>query len=161
MSEYELQPKVLTPVGMFDIVKWPGRNTSGIRPFGDRVLILTDQASSATMGGVMIPPEMMERVAEAAETGVLVAIGDGAWAWNGDRSRRYEGVKPAVGQRVYFERYAGGKFHGRDGLVYRLMDDKCIGGLAVEPEGEPVDPAGPTPHQVEATKLQAAITGGA
>lgn len=154
----QMQAKVLTPVGEFDAAVWQGRNTSGIQPFGDRVLVLPDQATTQTMGGLFIPPETIERIAEAAETGVLVAIGEGAWAWNGDRTRRYEGVKPAPGQRVYFERYAGGKFHGRDGLVYRLMDDKCIGGFAVEPEGNAVTLGGPAAHAVEAVKLQAAIT---
>src|SRR5258707_29146 len=123
------QRKLLhTPIGQFDLVAWAGRNTSGIQPFGDRVLILPDQASTM-IGGVLVPPEPIERMAEAAETGVLVGVGEGAWAWNGDRSRRYEGIKPEPGARVYFERYAGGKFHGQDGLVYRLMDDKSVGGF--------------------------------
>lgn len=154
----ELSPKLLTPVGQFDMVVWPGRNTSGIQPFGDRILVLPDQAASQ-IGGVYVPPETIERIAEAAETGVLVAVGDGAWAWNSDRSRRYDGVKPTPGTRVYFERYAGGKFHGRDGLVYRLMSDNAIGGFAVEPEGDPVETAGPAAHAVEARKLQEALTG--
>lgn len=152
------QPKLITPVGQFDLVVWIGRNTSGIQPFGDRVLILPDQAS-AQIGGIYVPPETIERIAEAAETGVLVAVGDAAWAWNSDRSRRYEGTKPEPGVRVYFERYAGAKFKGRDGLLYRLMNDTSVGGFAFEPEGDPVEMAGPAAHTVEARKLQDAIVG--
>lgn len=153
------RPTLNTPVGQFDLVVWIGRNTSGIQPFGDRVLILPDQASSQ-INGIYVPPETIERIAEAAETGVLVALGDAAWAWNSDRTRRYEGTKPTPGQRVYFERYAGAKHRGADGLLYRLLDDKSIGGFAVPPEGEPVQDAGPETHAVEARRLQDAIVGG-
>lgn len=155
----ELQPKLLTPVGQYDMIQWPGRNTSGIKPRYERVLVLPDQASS-NVGGVFLPPETIERLAEAAETGVIVAVGADAWKWNSDRSRRCEDSPIPPGTRVYFERYAGGKFHGRDGLLYRLMDDKCIGGEAVEPEGEPVVQAGPASHVSEALALQDAIARG-
>lgn len=150
------RPTINTPVGQFDLVVWAGRNTSGIQPFGDRVLILPDQASGQ-IGSVYVPPEVIERVAEAAETGVLVAAGDAAWAWNSDRTRRYEGTKPVPGTRVYFERYAGAKHKGRDGLLYRLLDDKSIGGFAVEPEGDPVEVAGPSTAVTESHKLQEAL----
>lgn len=151
------RPTINTPIGEFDRVEWIGRNSSGIQPFGDRVLILPDQATIRSAGGILKPPEEIERKSEGAETGVLVAIGDGAWAWNSDRSRRYEGEKPIPGQRVYFERYAGGKFHGKDGLLYRLMDDKAVGGLDVAQEGEPVVLGGAAVYAEEARKLQEAL----
>lgn len=146
---------VQTPVGQYDVPTWQGRNVSGIMPFGDMVLILPD-ISSAVRGGIHLPPEAIERISSAAETGWLVAAADGAWVWNSDRSRKYEGRRPQPGDRVYFERYAGAQYHGVDGALYRLMTDKCIGGLAVEPEAVP-EPAAPAVHVAEALKLQEAI----
>ena len=126
-----MQPKlVMTPLGQYEPAKWDGKNKSGIRPIGDRVLVLPDAAAEHTSGNVFITEEMQERMSIAAETGILVEMGDEAFKWNSDRSRRFEGAKPEVGQRVYFEKYAGSTHHGRDGKRYRLIDDKCVGGLA-------------------------------
>jgi chaperonin GroES len=62
----------------------------------------------------------------AAETGVIVALGDDAFLWNGDRTRKWEGVKPKVGDRVYIQRYAGQVMLGEDSEFYRIMDANCI-----------------------------------
>ena len=125
-----MQPKLLmTPLGEYQPAKWNGKNTAGVRPFGDRVLILPDGAAEQTSGNVYIPEEMQERMAMAAETGILVAMGDDAWLWNSDRTRKLEGEKPKVGDRVGFERYAGSIRHGKDGRLYRVMDDKCVSDL--------------------------------
>lgn len=126
-----MKPKLLmTPLGQYEHVQWNGKNTSGITPIGDRVLILPDCAVGVTSGNVHIPQELQERMSMAAESGVLVAVGDGAWFWNSDRTRRFEGTRPTAGQRVYFERYAGAVHHGKDGKMYRLADDKVVGGLS-------------------------------
>ena len=125
-----MKPKLLmTPLGQYEPVKWDGNNASGFRPFGDRVMVLPDTAAEQTTGLVFLTEEMQERNSWAAETGVLVGIGEGAWYWNSDRTRRFEGKKPEVGQRVGFERYAGSVRHGKDGRLYRVMDDKCISDL--------------------------------
>lgn len=118
---------VLTPVGNYDIVVWDGINTSGWEPVGDTVLLLPDQPSTMSAGGVYYTDQEIERRAAAAETGVIVEIGDGAWAWNFDRTRKFEGTKPKIGQRVWFERYAGTMPYGQDGLIYRGMTDRQIG----------------------------------
>jgi co-chaperonin GroES (HSP10) len=120
--------KVKTELGEYDIIGWNGKNESGYRPVGDRVLVMPDQASND--GLIRLPDDVVERIALAAETGVIVSLGDEAFKWNSDRSRQFEGEKPAVGTRVYFERYAGGKVLGRDGKWYRCLDDKCIGCVA-------------------------------
>lgn len=151
------QPKLITPIGQFDLVVWIGRNTSGIKPRYENVLILPDQASTM-IGGVYVPPETIERIAEAAETGVMVAAGPSAWKWNSDRTRRNEEPPIEPGTRIWFARYSGMKIQGRDGLLYRLMSDNCIAGEDVEPEGDPVEMAGPSAHAVESIKLQEALT---
>ena len=125
-----MQPRLLTTEhGQYVPVIWNGINESGLVPIGDRVLVLPDKSAEQTDGGVFVSPVQQSRNNEAAETGVLIAMGDAAWVWNSDRTRPYSGVKPQIGQRVWFEKYAGSKQHGDDGLVYRIMDDKCIGGV--------------------------------
>lgn len=125
-----MRPKLLmTPLGAYMPVEWNGKNESGFKPIGDRVLILPDKAADETSGHVFVPEDIQERMTMAAETGVLVAMGESAWFWNSDRTRRFEGEKPVIGQRVRFERYAGAMHHGADGQRYRVMDDKCLSGV--------------------------------
>ena len=126
-----MQDKILTRtrIGQYVENGWSGENTSGIDPIGDQVLVLPDQAPEKTPGGVWIDQTTREKQSLAAETGIIAAIGDGAWSWNMDRTRRFEGTKPSVGQRVCFTRYAGMEVIGDDGVMYRLMGDNCIGGL--------------------------------
>lgn len=104
-------------------------NKSGWKPLGDRVLVLPDQASEISKGGVTLPPEYIGRMNMSAETGVVVAIGDGAFKWNSDKVTPYMGVVPKEGERVYMERYSGQLAHGHDGKIYRLMESACIGGI--------------------------------
>jgi co-chaperonin GroES (HSP10) len=120
---------VVTPLGEYAPAEWGGENSSGIQPIGDRVLILPDGAAEKTL---VFTEETKERMAMAAETGVLVAVGESAWAWNSDRTRPFTGTKPVEGQRVWFERYAGSVQHGEDGRLYRLLDDKCVGAIALK-----------------------------
>lgn len=124
-----MQPRGLrkTDVAVYRIVEHDGPNYSGLEPIGDRVLILPDQATDKSHGGAYLDPLTVENFTDASETGVIVECGPDAFLWNGDRTRRWEGVKPKAGDRVCFERYSGQKHHSWDGQVYRLMDDKCIG----------------------------------
>jgi chaperonin GroES len=122
--------RILTPLAEYEPAQWKGKNTSGIIPIGDRVLVLPDKAPEKTAGGVLMTEQQQDRDGLAAETGILVAIGEAAWKWNSDRTRLFEGTKPEVGQRVWFERYAGSVQYGKDGTAYRIMDDKAVGAVA-------------------------------
>lgn len=125
-----MQPKLIRMQhGEYVARQWNGQNTSGIIPHDDRVLVLTDLFADVTSGGIFITDEQRERHNLASQTGILIAAGENAWLWNSDRSRRSEGKKPEPGQRVIFEQYAGTLLWGADGERYRLLDDKCIGGL--------------------------------
>ena len=125
-----MQPKLLkTGQAEYLHSEWGGVNGSGYIPLDDKVLILPDIASSRTSGGVELPPEMVERATMASETGVIVAVGDGAFIWNSDRTAKWTGRRPQSGDRVYMQRYAGQLLHGDDGLQYRVMDYKCIGAI--------------------------------
>jgi co-chaperonin GroES (HSP10) len=123
-----MQPRLIkTLIGQYEPVKFEGKNKSGWTAIGDRVLVLPDQVPTQTAGGIELPEETRERHTFAAETGVLVAIGPDAFLWNSDRTRKWEGEKPQIGDRVYFERYSGGLVRGDDDLFYRCCDDKQIG----------------------------------
>ena len=125
-----LSPKVLS-VSRIDYMPavWSGVNKSGCIPVGDRVLILPDMAMTKSQGGVGLPDEVVERMQLSASSGVIVEIGDDAFAWNSDRTRPFSGYKPKPGDRVHFEKYAGKEIVGDDGAKYRLVDDKAIGGI--------------------------------
>lgn len=118
-----------TGVAQYREATYDGQNHSGFDPVNDKVLVLTDQVSEETEGGIKLPAEVIERSQMAAETGVIVAMGQGAFRYSGDRSMRWEGRRPCPGDRVYVERYAGQILFGIDGVKYRLMDDKCIGAV--------------------------------
>ena len=124
-----MQPKLVqTSVSKYIPAKWEGHDTSGLSPLGDRVLILPDKAPEI-IGGVHIPVDVTARHTLAAEAGVIVAIGDGAFKWNNDKCTPYVGRTPKLGERVAIERYSGQLFHGLDDQVYRLMESVCIGAI--------------------------------
>lgn len=125
-----LSPRLIrTEVGQYTRQEWPGKNTSGYRPLGDLVLVLIDACARKTGGGIELPPDVVDRMDLAAETGVVAAHGEGAWKWSADRRRPFGGPPPVVGDRVYIERYAGQLVNGDDGLKYRLVPDRQIGAL--------------------------------
>lgn len=106
---------------------WPGVNTSGLTVYGNRVLIRMDQCAAATAGGVHLTEDLIEKMNMASESGCIYDIGDGAFLIGRDH-REWRGRRPAVGERVYVERYAGVLCRGKDGATYRIMDDTCIAG---------------------------------
>ena len=143
-----MQPKlIMTPLGQYAPAKWGGKNTSGVDPINERVVVLPDAAAEQTSGSVYITQDQQERLAMAAESGVLVAAAVDAWSRSADRTGPYKGRKPQVGERVKFERYAGQVHHGADGRIYRVMDDGCIAGI-IDSDA----PAKPKSPLVKATK---------
>lgn len=100
-------------------------------PVGDTVLILPDTAAKMVgkLGLIEIPDDQRERYSKAAETGVIVKVGDGAFTWTADRSRPWKGYIPKVGDRVWFKRYSGVTVKGFDGEIYTIMTDHCIGAV--------------------------------
>jgi co-chaperonin GroES (HSP10) len=115
----------------FITAQYAGANESGYQPLGDCVLIAPDQAADESTGGIKFTADHVEKETMAAETGVIVALGSDAFLWNGDRSRKWEGVKPSEGDRVYMERYSGQTLLGDDQRIYRLCSDKCIGAVKI------------------------------
>lgn len=98
---------------------WPGENGSGLIPYGPNVLVKMDACSNTSKGGIIMVDERLDRMNEASITGVVFAVGAGAFI--GDASA------PGAGDRVYIEKYAGIKAIGMDGDIYRIIDEKLIG----------------------------------
>lgn len=101
------------------------RNTSGIMPLGYRVLVRPDAIEEKTKGGILIPEPERDKFDRAQQTGTLVAIGEFAWR---DYLARW--AKP--GDRVVFARYGGAHMVGKDGVLYRMLNDEQVI-AAVEP----------------------------
>lgn len=118
-----------TELGNYVPVQWSGKNESGWTPVGDRVIILPDQAAEIVRG-VHLPQDVVGRHALAAEAGCIVAIGDGAFAWNSDRVTPFVGRKPTAGDRVNIHRYSGQTLMGKDGVLYRVLDSQEVGAIA-------------------------------
>ena len=114
----------------FVLATWNGTNESGFDPLDDKVLILMDEHTDVTAGGIVIPGTIQDRQSAAGETGVVVALGPAAFVWDDDAVRKWEGKRPEPGDRVYVERYAGQLLQGADGRVYRLMSQRSIGAVA-------------------------------
>lgn len=125
-----MTPKLVkTEIAQYAAGEWSGKNTSGIRPIGDYILVLPDQAVDKTKGGIFLPEDLNERQSMAAQSGIIVALGDGAFTWNSDRTRPFSGQRPLPGDRVHFARYSGQKVIGHDGANYLIMDDKAAAGV--------------------------------
>ena len=110
--------------------KWSGEDKSGIRVVGKTVLVLMDECSPKSMGGVDLTHDMVEKMSMASESGVLIAVSDGAFLLNEDLTP-WTGPRPQAGDRVYIEKYAGKQIKGRDGQTYRIMDYGSIGATYV------------------------------
>jgi len=118
-----------TTLGVYVVATYDGVNYSGVEVLGDRILVEPDRAA-AYVNGLHVIPEKQEQVTMAAETGVIIGLGGEAFKYNSDRSRLWgDSRKPVVGDRIVFDRYAGSLVLGEDKRIYRIMDDKCVGGL--------------------------------
>ena len=113
--------------------QWPGVNTSGIEPIGDYVLVMMDQCSDLSAGGIYLTEDQVERMNEAAESGCIMAVGDGAFT-RYDDGRPWTGARPVPGDRVCIERYSGIKQMGADGHIYRVMGYRSIAARQIEPQ---------------------------
>jgi len=132
-----MEPKLLKGMqAEYVPAQWSGVDTSGIRVVGKTVLVLMDECSSKSSGGISLPEELIERMSMAAESGVLVAVSPGAFLLNEDMTA-WIGEKPKAGDRVYIEKYAGKQVRGRDHKTYRIMDYSSIGATY---ESEPIKP---------------------
>lgn len=120
---------IATSLFKYHAADWNGVNESGYMPIDDKVLVLCDTAPEVTAGGIALTPDVVEKQALAAESGVIIACAEGAFVWTGDRTRPYQGRKPVPGDRIRMQRYSGQHYTGDDGKMYRIMDDRCVAAI--------------------------------
>jgi chaperonin GroES len=115
------------------------KNESGIHPCGDRVLIRPDDIEEKTEGGIIIPGSVSELHAMAQSIGTFIAAGPDAWTHFVEREtngpvkcRGYSQPFAKPGDRVAFAKYGGLQVEGKDGVVYRLMNDEDVTAIVEE-----------------------------
>lgn len=136
MSQIESQRRLIQNTqAEFERAVFSGQNESGVRPIGTSVLILMDQCSAKSSGGVHLAPETLSKMNAASESGVIVATGDAAFRYYDDGSKWVD-YKPTPGDRVFTERYGGREMLGADGNTYRMMTYTCIAGIEDIPKSK-------------------------
>ena len=116
--------------GQYVPAEWNCKNEAGWKPINDCVLVRPDKAADK-VGTIIIPEGEVYTQQLAAEAGVIVALGDGAFVWDSLRQRKFEGARPEPGRRVSFEPYSGAKVMGDDGELYFTMRDRSIGAVKI------------------------------
>lgn len=126
-----MEDRVLdTQFGSYLRGEWTGLNLSGIQPLCDKVLVLPDEAAPQ-VGSIVMPDQVQDNQGAAATTGILVARGPQAFAYDTGRFVKWEGERPEPGCRVFFQKYSGQEYMGVDGRMYRLMEDRSIAGMEI------------------------------
>jgi chaperonin GroES len=101
---------------------------AGLQPVEYNVLIAPEAVQEKTAGGIILAQTTQETNKLAATRGRLVAVSPLAF----DYAEWPEGArKPAVGDVVWFGKYAGTLVTGKDGREYRLCKDKDVGALVL------------------------------
>lgn len=95
------------------------KNSSGITPRGNKVLIRPEAIETVTKGGIYLPTTVEEREAMAQMYGEVIAVGPMCWKDEVE-------ARCAAGDRVIFAKYAGEIFPGNDGVKYRLVNARDI-----------------------------------
>jgi chaperonin GroES len=111
---------------------WAGENTSGLRPFGKNLLVRVDETPKTSGGGVMFTDQMLEQLDAQSVTGCVYAVGPEAFR-QFDDGHPWQGDKPAIGERIYFEKFAGTLARGKDGAMYRVMDYRAVAAGYLDP----------------------------
>ena len=94
-------------------------NNSGIYPKGHRVLIRVDKVDEKTESGIILHSETARKEQLAENRGTVIALG--STAYYDEESKWCE-----VGDRILFAKYAGLLYQGKDGLEYRVMNDRDV-----------------------------------
>lgn len=105
-------------------------NRSGIVPTGYHIVVLPEQVAEKTGGGIFLPDERRERMQAVTTTATVVAVAPLAFTYNdkaGDPPRSgWKGLMAYPGAAVVLAKAAGIEIEGRDGLKYRIINDKDV-----------------------------------
>lgn len=96
---------------------------SKIRPVGNKILVLPDLVEQETASGIVVVTDInLEKEMMAQTEGIIIAVGNTAWA---DQKEAWA----KVGDRVIFSKYTGHIRTGKDGKVYRILNDLDVGAV--------------------------------
>lgn len=117
--------------------QFTGVNEALEHPVGNQIVVKVDTVSETVgkAGTILAPEKTAETNSRAVTTGVIVAMGDEAFAVGPDRVTPWRGRKPAVGDRITFKRYEGEPF--QDGRPFHYMPDSAVRGVHFKPEEKP------------------------
>jgi len=101
-------------------------NKSGIRPFQFKVLILPDETKKVTTGGIILPDEAVDLESRGQILGTIVELSPAAFSYHNWPDWV---IFPKAGDKVYFARHSGSIVKGKDGVEYRMINDKDIGAI--------------------------------
>lgn len=94
-----------------------------LRPVEFNVIVELDRVDEKTAGGIILPGQKVERNRLEETEGTLVSLSP--FAFNYDEWPD-DAAKPALGDRVYFARYAGILTECADGRWVRIVKDKDV-----------------------------------
>ena len=94
----------------------------GLRPLGDRVVIMPLARGEVTKSGIVLPDTAKEK----PQQGEVLAIGPGRVLDNGDRVA----LDVKTGDKVLFAKYAGTEFKHEDDELLILSEKDILGILS-------------------------------
>lgn len=125
-----MTPKLFkTNLATYIQAEYTGSNPSGWHPLGDKLLVKADSVADVTAGNIKIPDDIRDRMTMAAEAGVVIAVGDGAFMFDSNSVTPFLGRKPKPGDRIAMGRYSGQLMKGHDGENYRIMSSSEVGAI--------------------------------
>nr|OQX98298.1 MAG: co-chaperone GroES [Erwiniaceae bacterium 4572_131] len=91
-----------------------------LRPLGNRVLLIPEQAAEKTAGGIFLPDTAKEK----PQKGSIVAVGAGSVKENGERTP----MELKVGDNVLYGKYSGTEitYEGENYLIMQESDIMAI-----------------------------------
>lgn len=112
------------PDGTYSILApKPGiKNTTGLRPTADKILVDPVRVEEKSSGGIVLPGQSLDKEQLAQTIGTVIAIGNTA-----SLCPEMDGI--AVGDNVLYARYSGAEFP-IDGVTYRIMRARDVIGRA-------------------------------
>lgn len=96
-------------------------NESGIYPVDVRVVVKPETLNELTEGGIVIPETVREKHDLAHIKAVLVSVGAQAF-----EDIKNPNARPKPGAIVSISKYAGYLIKGKDGIEYRIINDRDV-----------------------------------
>jgi co-chaperonin GroES (HSP10) len=106
------------------------KNTSGIQPIRDLILIKAEEEVKSKDSVIILPPGAEQKELLAQTFGTVIAMGPTCYSYEKVQYGVEMGIEP--GARVQFAKYQGIVVTGEDSQEYRLIRDDDIMALVTE-----------------------------